>query len=201
VSPADVARVRAATRDRKTPWTVPEIEAALPKLLEMQPTWKASASHNAAAAQNAFTLAGWTTGEAQAANMWFQIELPQPVMLAELQFDSANTGRGGGPGAGRGAAGGPAGAPAGAPGAAAAPPAPPPAFANNGYPRGYKVQVSTNGTTWSAPVAQGSGSGPRTVISFAPVQTRFVRITLTDPAGAVPAWSITNLRLYGASQK
>ena len=29
----DVARVRAATADRKTPWTIPELEASLPRLL------------------------------------------------------------------------------------------------------------------------------------------------------------------------
>ena len=48
---ADVARVRAATAARKAMWTPEELEASLPKLLLAQPTWKVTASHNAAAAR------------------------------------------------------------------------------------------------------------------------------------------------------
>ena len=143
--------------------------------------------------------------------MWFQVDLPQPVMLTEIQFDSANTGRAGGPGRGGapGAAAGGAGVPPGAGaatagganaaaspagatgpvgaqpsvGAAAAaalagpPPAPVPAVPAGpqipaaGFPRGYRVQVSLDGVKWSTPpVAEGKGSGARTVISFKPVQ-------------------------------
>jgi hypothetical protein len=35
------------------------------------------------------------------------------------------------------------------------------------------------------------------VISFAPVQARFVRISLTETAENAPAWSIQALRVYG----
>ena len=45
ITPADVARVRAATAARKTPWTHPELEGTLPRLLPADPTWKATA-HN-----------------------------------------------------------------------------------------------------------------------------------------------------------
>ena len=65
---------------------------------------------------------------------------PQPVNLAEIQFTSSGGGRGGGGGGGRGAAA--------APGAVAPPPPPPT------YPRGYSLQVSTDGTKWT-PVATG----------------------------------------------
>ena len=34
VTPADVARVRAETAGRKTPWTLPELEASLPRLVD-----------------------------------------------------------------------------------------------------------------------------------------------------------------------
>ena len=56
--------------------------------------------------------------------------------------------------------------------------------------------VSTNGMTWSAPVARGEGTGQTTVISFAPVQAKFVRITQTAAVEAAPPWSIQRLRLY-----
>ena len=64
------------------------------------------------------------------------------------------------------------------------------------FPRGYRVEVSSDGTSWKL-VAEGRGSGRSTVISFAPVQARFVRISLTETAENAPAWSIQALRVYG----
>ncbi len=116
------------------------------------------------------------------AGMWFAVELTQPVVVTEVQFDSNTS-------FGRGGRGG-----RGAPGAAPAPPAAPVI----GYPRGYTVQVSADGTTWSKPVATGKGEGQRTTITFAPTRARFVRITQTDAVADAPAWSIRNLRIYEA---
>ena len=101
VSPADVARVRAATANRKTFWKVDELVASLPVPLDVLPTWKASASHNSATAAGAFNFASWTTGTPQQAGMWFQIELPQPATITELQFASGGGGFGGGGGRGQ----------------------------------------------------------------------------------------------------
>jgi mono/diheme cytochrome c family protein len=222
ITPADVARVRAATANRKTMWKLEELVASLPVVLMPQPEWKASASHNAAAALNAFTFLTWNTGAPQQPGMWFQVELPQAVALTEIQFDStAAGGRGGGAGrGGRGAAAGelppgaaapPGAAPAAAPPAApgvAAPQGLPPAARGGfggppnpeavGYPRGYSVTVSTNGTSWSAPVATGEGTGQSTVINFAPVQAKFVRITQTATVEGAPPWSMQRLRLFTA---
>jgi mono/diheme cytochrome c family protein/glucose/arabinose dehydrogenase len=113
ITPADVARVRAATAARKTPWTHPELEGTLPRLLPADPTWKATASHNAEKAGNGLTLAAWTTAVPQEAGMWFQVELPQPALVAEVQFDAGAPG-GRGVGGGRGGQRGqpPAGGPA-----------------------------------------------------------------------------------------
>jgi mono/diheme cytochrome c family protein/glucose/arabinose dehydrogenase len=169
VTPADVARVRAASGNRTTPWTVTDLEASLPSPLIPDASWKITASHNAAAAAGAMNFARWTTGEAQQAGMWFQIELPAPLLLTELQFDSPMLG------------GGRAG--------------PPPAAT---FPRAYHLQVSNDGSTWSAPVAQGEGSGRTTTITFTPVRARFVRITQTAAVTAAPPWSIERLRLYQA---
>jgi mono/diheme cytochrome c family protein len=88
VTPADVARVRTATSGRKTPWTPAELEASLPRALVPDATWHVTASHNSADAAKGVNFAGWTTGAPQQPGMWFQIELPAPVTLAELQFDS-----------------------------------------------------------------------------------------------------------------
>ena len=67
-----------------------------------------------------------------------------------------------------------------------------------GYPRGYTVQVSTDGTTWSKPVAEGKGDGAHTTITFAPTRAKFVKITQTETPADPAAWSIRNLRIYEA---
>jgi len=196
VTPADVARVRAESARRRTPWTLAELEPTLPRAIEPAQL-KLSSSQSAEGIENALTLRGWNTGATQTPGMWFQIELTEPANVFEVMFDSP-AGRGGGPGGGggRGAFGRAAGPGAGgpAPAAAAAAPAPPPP--NFGFPRGYSVTLSTDGKTWTKPVATGKGTGARTDITFTPTRAKFVRITQTDAADGAPAWSITNLRVY-----
>jgi hypothetical protein len=97
------------------------------------------------------------------------VELPAPRVLAELQFTSGTIG------GGRGG---------------------PPAVAT--FPRGYRVQVSTDGATWSAPVAEGKGAPGVTVAAFAPIAAKFVRITQTDTVPDAPPWSMRLVRLYEA---
>jgi mono/diheme cytochrome c family protein len=215
VSPADVARVRAANGARKAIWTEPELEASLPDLLQGQSAWKLTASHNPGAAAGALTTFGWNSGEPQKAGMWFEVELPEAVMVAEVQFDAAAGGRLGGGGGGRaqppipgGTAASPQ--PSGVPtspnapsspagpqpgrgaGAALVPPPPVP-----GFPRQYQVQVSLDGKDWGKPVAMGQGS-PLTIVALRPIKARFIRITQTGSVPDAPAWVIQNFRVYEA---
>jgi mono/diheme cytochrome c family protein len=177
---SDVARVRAATNAR-APWTVAELEASLPRALVPDSSWKVTASHDSrpapqanaeggynylGSAPGALSFLGWTTGVPQQAGMWFQIELPAPVMLTEIQFTSSMIG-------GR----------AGAPTAWT-------------FPVSYQVQVSADGTTWSGPVGEGRGSPGTTVIMMAPVSATFVRITQTANVENAPPWSMRLVRLY-----
>ena len=178
----DVARVR-ATRDRKTPWTVEELEASLPRALVADRTWKMTASHegrptphpNAAGGYNflgsaagAVDFLGWTSGVPQQAGMWFQVELPAPVMLTEVQFTASMVG-------------GEDGSPAGWT-----------------FPRTYRIQVSGDGQEWSGPIAAGLGTPGTTVVTFAPVRARVIRITQTAAVSDAPPWSMRLLRLYEA---
>jgi mono/diheme cytochrome c family protein len=167
VTPQQVAAARAATRARTSAWTYPELTASVPVLMHQQSTWKATASHESDRAVRAFGTAGWSTMVPQTAGMWFQFELPEPTTLAELRFLSA-------PGF--------------------TPPGQPPRPAT--YPRGYTVQLSMDGTTWSAPVAEGQGTGQSTTITFTPTRTRFVRITQTATTENAPPWAIQQLQLY-----
>lgn len=167
ISPKDVARVRAASATRKAPWTVSELEASLPRLLVADPTWKATASHNPQGASAAMNYSGWSSKVPQQAGMWFQLELPTPVMLTEIQFDSPPQ-------------------PGGRDGT-------PPVVM---FPRAYRVQVSADGETWSDPVAQGDAASGTVMIPFAPVRAKFVRITQTSTAPNLPPWFMRSMRLY-----
>jgi len=171
VTAEDVARVRRATARRSTMWTATEIEAALPRVVEPQPTWRVTASVNNERAGQALTTIGWSTaGAADQAGTWFQVELPQPLNLAEIEFNTPGLGRGG-PGRG-----GPA--PAGPP-----------------QPRRYQVQVSADGQTWSQPVAQGEVSA-LVAAAFPAQRTRFVRVTQTSAGTQGGPLQVTNVRLF-----
>ncbi|HKH90753.1 MAG TPA: discoidin domain-containing protein, partial [Gemmatimonadaceae bacterium] len=167
VTPQQVAAVRAANRARTAAWTYPELAASVPMLMQQQSSWKATASHESDRAVRAFGTAGWSTMVPQAPGMWFQFELPEPTTLIEMRFLSAPPG---------------------------GPPGGPPRPAS--YARGYKVQVSMDGATWSEPVAEGQGTGPVNAIVFTPVRTRFVRITQTATTENAPPWGIQQLQLY-----
>jgi mono/diheme cytochrome c family protein/glucose/arabinose dehydrogenase len=191
VTPADVARVRAATAARKDSWTADALLGTLPSPLPVLPTWKATASHNAAAAPGGLNYAGWTSGTPQQAGMWYQVELPEPATVTEIEFISTAPPAPRGGGRGRGGRGASAGA--GAPAQPAPPPAPEP-----GFPREYKVEVSVDGNSWK-PAVSARGTGRTTIAAFAPVQAKFVRITQTASVEDAPPWSIQRLRVYRAS--
>jgi mono/diheme cytochrome c family protein len=224
VTAADVARVRAETASRKESWTVDALVGTLPYAMAALPTWKATASHNAAAAPGGLNYSGWTSGVPQQPGMWFRVELPEPATITEVEFIApAPPAAGGGRrGRGRGAApaGGTAvpadagtplagaapadstapvsGAPASVAPASGAPTQPAPVAPTAGFPREYLVEVSLDGTTWK-PAATGTGTGRTTTATFAPVQARFVRVTQTASTPNAPAWSIQRFRLYKAS--
>ena len=53
-----------------------------------------------------------------------------------------------------------------------------------------------DGASWGTAVAEGEGKGQSTVITFAPVRAKYVRITQTGTAEPPTPWSIQRLRLY-----
>ncbi len=66
------------------------------------------------------------------------------------------------------------------------------------YPRGYKVELSTDGSRWSQPVAEGKGTGAITDITFPPAKARFIRITQTGAVNGL-FWSIHELRVLATN--
>jgi mono/diheme cytochrome c family protein len=183
VTPEQVAAVRKAT-NRKTPWTFAEVDRTVPKALTNSAQWKLTASQNADAAPNVVKGDGsrWDSAGQQQPGMWFQIELPEPASIVELQVDAsvpgvAGRGRGAQPGAGGGRGRGGFVLPATGPVA-------------------YTVQTSMDGTSWSTPVAQGAGQTPTTLITFAPTQARFIRINQTGTSTNQLPWGIQQVRIY-----
>ncbi len=62
------------------------------------------------------------------------------------------------------------------------------------FPRGYLLELSTDGKTWTKPVPEANGSAPSTQIDFPSTRAKFVRITQT---GQAPGryWSIHELQI------
>ena len=93
-----VARIRARIGNRTEPFTIPELLALLPVAVTNQSTWKVTASHNSEMAQNATAGASrqtaWVVGASQASGMWFQIELPEPIPICEINLDAATSNAG-----------------------------------------------------------------------------------------------------------
>ena len=160
VTPADVTKVRAGTANRTEPWTLEELHAVLPQPLKNKAQWKLTASHRkeaVGAAIDGNLTSRYDTGTSQVPGMWFQIELPQEVILTGIELNSTPSPR--------------------------------------DYPRGYKVELSTDGNTWGQPVASGRGSGPVTDIIFNPAMAKFIRITQTGEVEGL-FWSIHEMELY-----
>ena len=204
VTADQVAALRKSTT-RKTPWTMTELEPMVPALLTNTATWKVTASANGDNAANVITpnAGRWDTGAPQAPGQWFQIELPAVQSVAELQIDSqapfnfgggragGAPGRGGAGAAGRGAP--PAGAPGGGRGRGN--------FGPAAGPVGYTVQLSTDGASWGAPVAQGAGQSPTTTVWFSPTPAKFIKLTQTGSAVNNEAWAIQTIRIYALPRK
>jgi glucosylceramidase len=63
------------------------------------------------------------------------------------------------------------------------------------YPRGYTVQISTNGTGWNTVLSGGLGTGQFTTIDLPGRAIQYVRITLTT-ADPNDWWSVADVRAY-----
>lgn len=94
IKPADVARARAAVKNRKEPWTLEELQASLPQPLANRGQWKVTASHNPSSARLAIDgdiQSRFDTGTQQVPGMWFQIELPQATEIDGLELDAGTS--------------------------------------------------------------------------------------------------------------
>ena len=66
------------------------------------------------------------------------------------------------------------------------------------YPRGYNVEVSMDGKSWSKPVVTGKGDNPVTDIEFSPIEAKHIRINQTGSVAGL-FWSIHELDIFRAA--
>ena len=86
------ARPRRDGRHARRRGPLPELEASLPRPLDAQ-QWKLTASHGAEAAAGAVDAARLELRRAAGGGHVVPVELPQPAVVTELQFDSRQHGR------------------------------------------------------------------------------------------------------------
>lgn len=176
INPEEVARIRANSEGDK-PYTYSDLQSIATHQFIPDGSWTVTASHTGLARVGgtkqpfgAFTYEGWTSGENQARDMWFQIELPEAGEISEIHFRSPPIRRGRGPDA------------------------PPPLQT---YPAEFVVQISEDGQTWSDPVAQGASQDRNMKIIFPPTRGRFIKITQTgDPKEEAP-WKMQSMKIFG----
>ena len=65
------------------------------------------------------------------------------------------------------------------------------------YARGYEVYLSTDGSSWNAPVATGNGSGALLDITFTARTTRYIKVIQTGSVGNW--WSIAEFNAYSGA--
>ncbi|MFN3241044.1 MAG: discoidin domain-containing protein [Planctomycetota bacterium] len=160
VTEAEIARVRAACKDRSEPWTLAELKPFDP-VLEGRRRWKLTSDRNQAELTGCIDgdpSTRWTTGETQRPGTWLVIELPEAVEVAAIDLDTTAS-----PG---------------------------------DWPKRYELRTSEDGKQWSRPIASGKGSKDASRITFAPVTTRWLKVTQKGKKGGL-WWSIHELNLYG----
>ncbi|MDQ0289985.1 ThuA domain-containing protein [Oligosphaera ethanolica] len=69
----------------------------------------------------------------------------------------------------------------------------------NDFPRGFRVDVSTDGKNWDGPVGMGHGENAITTIPLLPNKARMLKITLTDAVDPY-YWSIHEIDVTGRQE-
>ncbi len=97
ISPEYVSSIRKATMNQNEPYTYPQLIDEVPHRMTYSDQWKVSASSTSLRGVGstrdpayAFSYKGWRTDEPQTENSWFQIQFPEPVVPAEIRFESGD---------------------------------------------------------------------------------------------------------------
>jgi mono/diheme cytochrome c family protein/glucose/arabinose dehydrogenase len=93
ISPQDAASIRKATADRKTPWTIQELQTVIPQQIKDRSKWKINASvgREFGMAIDGNPKTRFDTGTPQKPGMWLQVELPEETRVSGLILDAAGS--------------------------------------------------------------------------------------------------------------
>ena len=186
ISPQQVARVRQKTADQKGSYQYAQLVKLTPYELAPQ-SLTATASHTAStriggnvSPASAFTYEGWSTGGRQEKGMWYELEFPKEVNVAELRFTSPQAIKKGWkptPGQPMGSMTIP--------------------WIQN-YPRAFTIESSPDGKNWRE-VQTEKGVAGDNIIALNGAKAKFLRMrlseSLADDADEVP-WSMGQLKVF-----
>lgn len=94
IEPADVAKARQETAERKQPWTEEELFASCPTVLGNRKEWKITTSHkteDAARAIDGQQNTRWDSVEPMNNKMWLTLELPAETLISGIRLDGLNS--------------------------------------------------------------------------------------------------------------
>lgn len=94
ISEKDVTKIRAATKDRKSPWTLEELAKKYPMPLGNRKDWKLTSSHGKNKLMYAIDgnmTTRYDTGASQEPGMWMQIELPEVKQIHNITLDAGKS--------------------------------------------------------------------------------------------------------------
>jgi mono/diheme cytochrome c family protein len=184
VSAQQVSHVRQKTASQPNAYQYAQLLKQVPREMPAQ-SLVATASHTVstriggnASAASAFTYEGWSTGGRQEKGMWYQLEFPREVSLAELHFTAYQTiKKGWKP----------------TPGVSGPPP-----FIQT-YPRTFTVEASSDGQNWRELVTDAKGAAGDNIVSLNGSPARYLRLRLSGGLSAdtdeIP-WSMRQLKVF-----
>lgn len=185
VSPEQVAKVRAKTAGQTAMYKYADLLKQTPYEVPAQ-NLKATASHafstrigGNASAQSAFNYEGWSTGGKQEKGMWFQVEFPQEVKLAEIHFTATQITK---------------------PGWRPTPGSPPASRPIvHTQPRVYNVETSLDGKSWQAVMTNVKGEQGANILTLNAAKAKYLRLSLAEGLAAgedeIP-WSVRQMKVF-----
>lgn len=185
VSPEQVAVVRAKTSAQTAMYKYNDLLSQTPYELAANEL-KATASHvfstrigGNASAQSAFNYEGWSTGGRQEKGMWYQVEFPKEVKLAEVHFMATIITK---------------------PGWRPTPNTPPASRPIlHTHPRVYTVETSLDGKTWQAVVSNVKGTQGANILTLNGTKARYMRLVLAEGLAAGEddtPWSVRQMKVF-----
>ncbi|WP_276389360.1 DUF7133 domain-containing protein [Eudoraea chungangensis] len=177
ISKEQVADLRSSNSSQEV-LSFKELWAQIPQEIPFTDSWKVSASHSiptriggTASPSSAFNFEGWSTGEKQRKNMWFQIELPEVKTLSGVQFEAPPKRFGWGP------------------------KAPTPLET---YPREVILHTSVDGKNWNE-IKVAKCASRINMIPFESINAKYLKMTLNISAAGNEdfPWSMKQFKVYG----